>query len=61
MMNIFPAGSTGLRSKTDDVMRNIFGRTQHDSQASAEPHGSDRSAGAETLQCLEGSAQVSQG
>ncbi len=37
MMNIFPAGSTGLRSKTDDVMRNIFGRTQNDSQASPSP------------------------
>ncbi len=37
MMNIFPAGNTGLRSKTDDVMRNIFGKSQHDSQASASP------------------------
>ncbi len=37
MMNIFPAGSTGLRSKTDDVMRNLFGRAQHDSQAPGSP------------------------
>src|SRR6201992_896983 len=35
MMNIFPAGSMGLRSKTE--MRNIFGRTQPDSQASSSP------------------------
>ncbi len=37
MMSIFPAGSTGLRSKTDDVMRNLFGKTQHGSQASGSP------------------------
>ena len=37
MMSIFPAGSTGLRSKTDDVMRNIFGKTQHGAQASGTP------------------------
>ena len=37
MMSIFPAGSTGLRSKTDDVMRNLFGRTQHGAQASGSP------------------------
>jgi 2-polyprenyl-3-methyl-5-hydroxy-6-metoxy-1,4-benzoquinol methylase len=37
MMSIFPAGSTGLRSKTDDVMRNIFGRPQHGAQASGTP------------------------
>ena len=33
MMSIFPAGSTGLRSKTDDVMRNLFGKTQPGAQA----------------------------
>ncbi len=37
MMNIFAAGSHGLRSKTDDAMRNLFGRSQNDSQASASP------------------------
>ena len=37
MMSIFPAGNTGLRSKTDDVMRNIFGRPQHGAQASGTP------------------------
>src|SRR5260370_38384154 len=37
MMSIFPAGSTGLRSKTDDVMRNIFGKTQHGAQATGTP------------------------
>ena len=37
MMSIFPAGSTGLRSKTDDVMRNIFGKTQHGAQATGSP------------------------
>lgn len=37
MMSIFPAGSTGLRSKTDDVMRNIFGKTQHGAQAAGSP------------------------
>jgi len=37
MMNIFPAGSAGLRSKTDDVMRNLFGRTQNDPQTSGSP------------------------
>ncbi len=37
MMDLFFAGSTGLRSRTDDVMRNFFGRTQHDSQSSASP------------------------
>jgi hypothetical protein len=37
MMNIFPAGSAGLRSKTDDVMRNLFGRTQNDPQSSGSP------------------------
>src|ERR1700748_2862022 len=39
MMSIFPAGNTGLRSKTDDVMRNIFGRTQQRSQAPGSPTG----------------------
>src|SRR5260370_36241541 len=37
MMSIFPAGSTGLRSKTDDVMRNIFGKTQPGAQATGTP------------------------
>ncbi len=37
MMSIFPAGSTGLRSKTDDVMRNIFGKTQPGAQATGSP------------------------
>src|ERR1700733_1360308 len=37
MMNLFPAGATGLRSKTDGAMRNIFGRAQHDAQASNSP------------------------
>ena len=37
MMSIFPAGGAGLRSKTDDVMRNLFGRPQHDAQASTNP------------------------
>src|ERR1700729_4050115 len=37
MMSIFPAGNTGLGSKTDDVMRNIFGRPQHGAQASGTP------------------------
>ena len=37
MTNLFSAGGTGLRSKTDDVMRNLFGRTQHDSQAGGSP------------------------
>ena len=37
MMSIFPVGSTGLRSKTDDVMRNIFGKTQHGAQATGSP------------------------
>ena len=37
MMSIFPAGSTGLRSKTDDVMRNLFGKTQHGAQATGTP------------------------
>ena len=37
MMSIFPAGGAGLRSKTDDVMRNLFGRPQHDPQASTNP------------------------
>ena len=37
MTNLFSAGGTGLRSKTDDVMRNLFGRTQHDSQATGSP------------------------
>ena len=37
MMNLFPAGHAGLRSKTDDAMRNLFGRPQHDSQASGSP------------------------
>jgi 2-polyprenyl-3-methyl-5-hydroxy-6-metoxy-1,4-benzoquinol methylase len=37
MMSIFPAGNTGLRSKTDDVMRNLFGKTQHGAQASGSP------------------------
>jgi 2-polyprenyl-3-methyl-5-hydroxy-6-metoxy-1,4-benzoquinol methylase len=36
-MSIFPAGNTGLRSKTDDVMRNLFGKTQHGAQASGSP------------------------
>jgi SAM-dependent methyltransferase len=34
MMSIFPAGNTGLRSKTDDAMRNLFGRPQHGAQDS---------------------------
>jgi SAM-dependent methyltransferase len=37
MMNIFPGGSTVLRSKTDDVMRNLFGRSQNDAQVSPRP------------------------
>jgi 2-polyprenyl-3-methyl-5-hydroxy-6-metoxy-1,4-benzoquinol methylase len=37
MMSIFPVGNTGLRSKTDDVMRNLFGKTQHGAQASGSP------------------------
>jgi 2-polyprenyl-3-methyl-5-hydroxy-6-metoxy-1,4-benzoquinol methylase len=37
MMSIFPAGNTGLRSKTDDVMRNLFGKTQHGAQATGSP------------------------
>jgi 2-polyprenyl-3-methyl-5-hydroxy-6-metoxy-1,4-benzoquinol methylase len=37
MMSIFPAGNTGLRSKTDDVMRNLFGRSQHGSQTPGSP------------------------
>jgi 2-polyprenyl-3-methyl-5-hydroxy-6-metoxy-1,4-benzoquinol methylase len=37
MMSIFPAGSTGLRSKTDDVMRNLFGRTQPGPQPQGSP------------------------
>ena len=37
MMNIFPGGSTVLRSKTDDVMRNLFGRSQNDAQVSPSP------------------------
>src|ERR1700679_980019 len=37
MMSIFPAGSTGLRSKTDDVMRNLFGRTQPGSPTTGSP------------------------
>jgi 2-polyprenyl-3-methyl-5-hydroxy-6-metoxy-1,4-benzoquinol methylase len=37
MMSIFPAGSTGLRSKTDDVMRNLFGRTQPGPQTQGSP------------------------
>jgi SAM-dependent methyltransferase len=37
MMSIFPAGSTGLRSKTDDVMRNLFGRTQPGTPAPGTP------------------------
>jgi 2-polyprenyl-3-methyl-5-hydroxy-6-metoxy-1,4-benzoquinol methylase len=37
MMSIFPAGSTGLRSKTDDAMRNLFGRSQPGSQGSTTP------------------------
>jgi SAM-dependent methyltransferase len=37
MMSIFPAGSTGLRSKTDDVMRNLFGRTQPGPQTAGSP------------------------
>ena len=60
MMSIFPAGSTGLRSKTDDVMRNLFGRTQHDSQASGSPTVLTGPRVPQALQCLEGSAQVSQ-
>src|SRR6201985_2852812 len=37
MMNPFAAGNTGLRSRTDDAMRNLFGRSQHDSQGSTSP------------------------
>jgi 2-polyprenyl-3-methyl-5-hydroxy-6-metoxy-1,4-benzoquinol methylase len=37
MMSIFPAGNTGLRSKTDDVMRNLFGRTQPGPQTPGSP------------------------
>src|SRR6201992_2482722 len=37
MMSIFPAGSTGLRSKTDDVMRNLFCNTQPAAQATGSP------------------------
>ena len=37
MMNLFPAGASGLRLKTDGAMRNLFGRSQHDSQASTSP------------------------
>jgi hypothetical protein len=37
MMSIFPAGGTGLRSKTDDVMRNLFGRTQPGSPTTGSP------------------------
>ncbi|HTZ61006.1 MAG TPA: class I SAM-dependent methyltransferase [Acidobacteriaceae bacterium] len=37
MMSIFPAGNTGLRSKTDDVMRNLFGRSQNAAQNSGSP------------------------
>jgi SAM-dependent methyltransferase len=36
-MSIFPAGNTGLRSKTDDVMRNIFGRSQSSPKGSPSP------------------------
>src|ERR1700743_2946365 len=36
-MSIFPAGNTGLRSKTDDVMRNLFGRSQSSAQGSTSP------------------------
>jgi 2-polyprenyl-3-methyl-5-hydroxy-6-metoxy-1,4-benzoquinol methylase len=36
-MSILPAGNTGLRSKTDDVMRNLFGRSQSASQSSGTP------------------------
>src|ERR1700761_2242181 len=36
MMSIFPAGSAGLRSKTD-TMRNLFGRTQQGSQSHGSP------------------------
>jgi SAM-dependent methyltransferase len=37
MMNLFPAGSIGLRSRSDGAMRNLFGRSQHDSETSASP------------------------
>lgn len=37
MMSIFPAGGTGLRSKTDDVMRNLFGRSQPGTPVSGSP------------------------
>jgi SAM-dependent methyltransferase len=37
MMNPFAAGSTGLRSKTDDAMRNLFGRAQHNANGSSSP------------------------
>jgi SAM-dependent methyltransferase len=37
MMSIFPAGNSGLRSKTDDAMRNLFGRSQSASQAPGSP------------------------
>lgn len=36
-MNLFSAGSRGLGSRSNDVMRNIFSRAQHDSQTSARP------------------------
>ena len=61
MMNLFPAGASGLRLKTDGAMRNLFGRSQHESQVFGQSHGANGSAGSETLQCLEGYAQVSQG
>src|SRR5580704_12316126 len=37
MMNLFPAGASGLRSKTDGAMRNLFVRSQHESQVSGSP------------------------
>ena len=37
MMNIFPGGGTGPRSKTDDAMRNLFGRSQNGAPASTSP------------------------
>ena len=37
MMNPFAAGNTGLRTKTDDAMRNLFGRAQHNANGSSNP------------------------
>ena len=37
MMEIFPAGCTGLRAKTGQGMRNLFSRAQNDPNASISP------------------------